>query len=163
MTNPWKNNSAARKAAVALGFRSGFERETFDYLNARGVLVEYENREIKFTPPAKTKTYHPDFTLPNLILIETKGRFTTADRQKHKALREQFPHLDIRIVFSNPHTTIAKGSKTTYAMWCDGLGILWAHRVVPEEWINEPSTPERQAAFDAHTTATKPKKKGKLE
>lgn len=163
MTNPWKNNSKARKDAVALGFRSGFERDTFDYLNARGVPVEYENREIKFTPPAKTKTYHPDFTLPNLILIETKGRFTTADRQKHKALKEQFPSLDIRIVFSNPHQTISKTSQTTYADWCDGQKIPWAHRVVPEEWINEPLTLLRQASFEAHTTATKPKKKGKLE
>lgn len=161
--NPWKNNSAARKAAVALGFRSGFEKDTSDYLKARGVQAQYEDREIKFTPPAKVRTYHPDFTLPNLILIETKGRFTTADRQKHKALRKQFPDLDIRIVFSDHTETIGKKSKTSYSDWCDGEGIPWASRVVPEAWINEPPNEKRRVAFEAHTTATKPKKKGKLE
>lgn len=163
MNNPWKNNSKARKEAIALGFRSGLEKSTFDNLQQRGVNVAYEDREVKYVPPAKEKTYHPDFTLPNLILVETKGRFITADRQKHLALKAQYPNLDIRIVFSNPYSTISKASKTTYAQWCDKAKIPWAHQYVPQEWIDEPVTPERKAAFETHTVATEDRKKGKLE
>ena len=50
-----------------------------------------------------------------LIIIETKGRFVTADRQKMLLVKEQYPDLDIRFVFSNPNSRISKKSKTTYA------------------------------------------------
>ena len=39
--------------------------------------------------------------LYNGIIIETKGRFTAADRRKHLLVRKQHPHLDIRFVFEN--------------------------------------------------------------
>jgi hypothetical protein len=161
MRNPWKNGSRARKEAEELGFRSGLEKDTFENLKARGVVVEYEEREVKFTPPAKERTYHPDFKLPNDILLETKGRFVTADRQKHLAIKKQYPNLDIRLVFSNANERISKASKTTYAMWADKHGIKWANRFVPQEWIDEPPTEERTAAIANYTTRTV--KKGVLE
>lgn len=137
MKNHWRNNSAARKEAEELGFRSGLERATFDNLTARGVKVAYEERVIKFTPPAKERTYKPDFVLPNGIIVETKGRFVTADRQKHKAIKAQYPELDIRFVFSNAQARISKTSKTTYAAWCEQHGFRWADKLVPQGWLDE--------------------------
>lgn len=92
--------------------------------------------------------------LPNGIIIETKGQFETADRKKHKLIREQFPDLDIRFVFSNPHAKIGKKSKTTYAMWCDRLGIPWASKRIPEEWLSEKPKAGRTAANKAALTST---------
>lgn len=82
-------------------------------------------------------TYTPDFVLANGIIVETKGRFITSDRQKHLMIKEQHPDLDIRFVFSNPNSKLYKGSKTTYADWCDKHGFKWAKEEIPLEWIKE--------------------------
>ena len=41
------------------------------------------------------------------------------------------------MVFQNPKAKISKGSKTTYASYCDKHGIQWAEKQIPESWINE--------------------------
>ena len=91
---------------------------------------------IEFTN-SKVHKYHPDFELPNGVIIEAKGWFKTADRTKHLAIKYQHPDKDIRFVFSNPNTKIGKQSKTTYAMWCERHGFKYSHGTVPKEWINE--------------------------
>jgi hypothetical protein len=99
--------------------------------------VRYELRRITYTRPATQHKYTPDFELSNGILIETKGRFTTADRKKHRLIQDQHPDLDIRFVFSNPNSRLYKGSPTTYAQWCERYGFLYAKGDIPKEWINE--------------------------
>lgn len=122
---------------VKHGYRSGLEKMTADDLNQRGVDYEYETMKIQFTQPAKVRTYTPDFILPNGIIIETKGRFTTADRMKHLIVKEEHPDLDIRFVFSNANAPIYKGSPTSNAKWAEKHGFQWAHRRIPQSWITE--------------------------
>lgn len=76
--------------------------------------------------------------LKNGVIVETKGLFQTSDRQKMKRIKEMYPELDIRFVFSNAQARIAKKSKTTYAMWAEANGFKWAHRDIPLAWLNEP-------------------------
>jgi hypothetical protein len=83
------------------------------------------------------RTYTPDFVLDNGIIIETKGRFIPSDRSKHLRIREQHPDLDIRFVFSNPNARLYKGSKSTYASWCEKYGFKYAKEKIPVEWIKE--------------------------
>jgi len=71
------------------------------------------------------------------IFIETKGLFTSADRQKMRLVKEQHPEKDIRFVFSNSRSRISKKSSTTYAMWCDKYGFKHADKHIPLEWLNE--------------------------
>ena len=78
--------------------------------------------------------YGPAY-LSNGVIVETKGRFVTADRQKHKLIKEQHPTKDIRFVFSNPNAKIGKKSTTTYAMWCDKHGFKFAKGFIPKEWL----------------------------
>lgn len=73
----------------------------------------------------------------NGIIIEAKGLFETKDRQKHLLIKKQYPHLDIRFVFQNPKNTLYKGSKTTYADWCDKYGFKWATKLIPATWFKE--------------------------
>ena len=70
--------------------------------------------------------------------MESKGRFVSEDRTKHRLIREQYPHLDIRFVLSNANTKIGKKSVTTYGLWCQRLGILYATKSIPEAWLREP-------------------------
>lgn len=118
-------------------FRSGLERQNARRLIAAGVPLRYEDERIRYLKPAKNATYTPDFILPNGIIVETKGRFLTADRQKHLLIKDQHPELDIRFVFSSSRTKISKTSKTTYAMWCESKGFLYADKFIPEEWYQE--------------------------
>jgi hypothetical protein len=107
-------------------------------LTAKGVEYEYEKHIIRYTSPPKAHKYTPDFKLPNGIIVETKGRFLTADRQKHLLIKAQHPELDIRFVFSNSKTKISKQSKTSYADWCDKHGFQYADKWIPDEWHQEP-------------------------
>lgn len=107
-------------------------------LEAAGVAYQYEEFKVAFTTPPKKHTYTPDFKLPNGIIIETKGRFLTADRQKHLLVKAQHPDLDIRFVFSNSRTKINKQSTTTYADWCVKNGFQYADKAAPEAWLKEP-------------------------
>ena len=128
--------SKISKAIFKHGYRSGLEDVVAKQLEQAGISVNYETTKIKYVVN-QVKTYTPDFWLPNGIIIETKGRFVTADRMKHLMIRKQYPLYDIRFVFSNSKAKISKGSKTTYGDWCDKHGFLYADKLIPEEWLNE--------------------------
>ena len=97
--------------------------------------------------------YTPDIILRNGIVIETKGRFAWADQQKHLALKEQHPEIDLRFVFSRSTSGIMskdrKTLKTTCAAWCRKHGFQFAERLIPTEWAFEPPNPVRIAALKA--------------
>jgi len=120
-------------------YRSGLEEEAAAFLKTRQKTVEYEKLKIEWED-LKYRTYTPDFELDNGIIIETKGIFSAADRRKHLEIQKQHPILDIRFVFSNAHARLYKGAKSRYSDWCEQKGFLWAHRVIPEEWLEEKGT-----------------------
>lgn len=121
--------------AIRRGWRSGLEKELIKQLKKAGVDAEYEPFKVPYTIPESAHSYTPDFVLPNGIVIESKGRFTLDDRKKHLFLKDQYPHLDLRFVFSNSRGRIRKGSKTTYAIWCEKHGFKYADRSIPPDWI----------------------------
>jgi len=130
------SSSATRKRAIQAGYRSGLEESTGINLTEREVSFEYEKMKIKWLD-AKERTYTPDFVLENGIIIETKGRFVSADRRKHKEIKKQYPDLDIRFVFSNSRAKLYKGAKSTYGDWCDKNGFMYSDKVIPDEWVTE--------------------------
>lgn len=130
------------------GFRSGLEDKVAAELEALGYAVAYEEYKVPYEVPPRPAKYTPDFPfLHNWIIVETKGRFLTADRQKHLLIKKQHPGLDIRFVFSNSRTRISKQSRTTYAMWCETHGFLYADKSIPKAWLEEVPTADRKEAF----------------
>ena len=127
----------ARRIKQINGYRSGFENKVASALSEQKVKFEYEVTQIEYIKPETYHKYTVDFTLPNGILIETKGRWTLEDRKKHLLIKKQHPNLDIRFVFQNPNGKIRKGSKTTYADYCDKHNILWSDKVIPTAWLKE--------------------------
>lgn len=117
--------------------RSGLEKRVATFLDKEKMGYEYELTKIKFEEPATLRTYTPDFKLDNGIIIECKGRFTPADRRKMALVIEQYPDLDIRMVFQRDNT-LSKASKTTYSAWCASRGIV-CHVTedgsIPKEWL----------------------------
>lgn len=132
----WPRRTAA-EAGLALGYRSGLEKAVAEQLYAAGIDAPYESFKIAYTKPARDAKYTPDWQLPNGIIIETKGRFLTEDRQKHLLVKAQHPELDIRFIFSNPKARISKTSSTTYANWCEKHGFQFAAKLIPAAWLKE--------------------------
>lgn len=128
---------SSKTLGVVHGYRSGLEEKVSAQLVAAGVNAAYEETKIEYIKPERTAKYTPDFVLPNGIIIETKGRFLTDDRQKHLLVKAQHPQLDIRFVFSRSATTISKASKTTYALWCQKYGFKYADKLIPQAWLKE--------------------------
>lgn len=106
------------------------------YLKKCNIKFTYEKEKIKWVD-LKIRTYTPDFVLENGIIIETKGRFISVDRRKHKEIKKQFPDLDIRFVFNNSRSKLYKGAKSSYGDWCKKHGFKYADKTIPKEWLKE--------------------------
>lgn len=139
MTINRRREKTSRQKAVDSGYRSGFEKSMAMWLEKQYLSFEYETDRFQYTHPGTLHNYRPDFKLLKLtattrarsvrkhvdyMYIECKGKWDLKDRQKMYLIREQYPTLDIRMVFQrDPHkTAIRKGSKTTYADICEGRG-----------------------------------------
>lgn len=119
-------------------YRSGLEEKINSQLRDHNIDGLYELHYLKYIVPASEHKYTPDFILPNGIIIESKGVWDAEDRKKHLLIKSQHPDLDIRFVFSRSKSPIYKGSKTTYASFCEAHGIQYADKLIPEEWLKEP-------------------------
>jgi len=114
-------------------FRSGLEKDVANLLTELGVTYEYESTKIAYQI---SHNYCPDFVLPNGTVLECKGYWDANDRRKVKAVKDQNPDLDLRMIFQAPYNKISKKSKTTYAKWCERHKILWtAWHNIPMEWL----------------------------
>jgi hypothetical protein len=159
--------TASHKCKAATGKRSPLEALMAGALERAGVSFLYEAARITFNKPA---FYRPDFALPEqAIVIETKGYFMQADRDKMLRIKAAHPDLDIRFLFTEPNNRIGKGSKTTYARWCHRHGFPFAKGgqippdwleqrptgkelepfLPPQEWLAHRPSPAQQAAFQA--------------
>ena len=125
------------EVGLKYGFRSGLEEKVAEFLTSKGVKFTFETLKVPYVKPETKHIYTPDFILDNGIIIETKGRWLLDDRKKHLLIRKQRPDLDIRILFQNANAKISKGSKTSYADFCNKHGIKYAHREIPVAWLKE--------------------------
>ena len=114
-------------------YRSRFELHLAKGLAQNKVKFEYESKKFLYIP--KPRTYTPDFYIVESgIYVEAKGHFDKADRVKMALVKQQHKDLDIRFVFMNARNKIYKGSKTTYADWCNKHDYRWAEKSIPVEW-----------------------------
>jgi hypothetical protein len=118
------------------GYRSQFELNLARTLTDNKVPFRYE--EEKFTYIPAPRNYTPDFYLEESgIYVEAKGHLTKDDRVKMLLVKKQHPKLDIRFVFLRASNKIYKGSKTTYASWCERHGFEWAEGSIPTDWYKK--------------------------
>jgi hypothetical protein len=126
----------SKQVGLRYGFRSGLEEAIASELDTKNIQYKFEETKLNYVKPQKVHTYTPDFYLTGSdIYIETKGYFTSQDRQKMRLIKEQHPQLDIRFIFSNSKTRISKKSKTTYGMWCDKYGFNMQTNMSRTEWL----------------------------
>jgi len=114
-----------------------FEEQVIGDLDERGVSYKYEPTKMAYYVE---RHYIPDLEVGTMI-VELKGYFRQDSQRKMKAVKAQYPDLDIRFVFQKASATIqgAKkrkdGSKMTCQEWADRNGFIWAEQTIPEEWL----------------------------
>ena len=84
---------------------------------------EYEPPSVPYTIQ---RNYIPDFKQGDTY-IEVKGYFRSGDAAKYKAIAKQMKEDGNMFImlFQKPFAFVRKGSKTTYAKWCEKNGIAW--------------------------------------
>ena len=118
------------------GFRSRFEFEFAQYLAKNKIRYNYEKDKFRYIVPIKS--YTPDFYLKDYgFHLELKGNLDVTDRVKHLLVKEQNPTLDVRFIFPNSKKKIYKGSKTSYADWCNRHDFLYADNRIPAKWLRK--------------------------
>ena len=122
------------KNGIKHGYRSGLENSIMQDIEDHKLEPNYEATKLEYIQPETKHTYTPDFHVSPHIVIETKGRWVVEDRMKMLLVIKQHPEIDFRMVFYNANQKIKKGSKTSYADWCDKHGIKWANKYIPQEW-----------------------------
>lgn len=125
-------------------YRNKFEERTGRYLSDRNIEFLYEKERLKYTV---TGTYLPDFVVRTStgkkIYIETKGNGRSFDgpaRRKLRAVKEQYPDKDIRIVFYTDGKCGPKRKDGTYMKqsdWAKKYGFEYAIKEIPESWLAE--------------------------
>lgn len=120
-------------------FASEAERNWAKDLDALGIQWMYESEKFDWIPPKRK--YTPDFTLlkkdGGKMFIEYKGYLRPKDRTKLKAIRKQYPDIDLRLVFMNARNKLNSKSKTFYWEWAEKNGFEWTEKELPEEWVKE--------------------------
>ena len=147
---PSRRNRHTRADKRGLGkFRSRSEKRVADHLRAQDIAYRYEKTRIYYrqakgsmycpncgeVPGFITKKYLPDFELSNGVFIEVKGRFTSIDRNKLKAVKKYHPELNICLLFDNDRVVEGSRNRIRYGEWANANGFPWAVRDVPEEWL----------------------------
>lgn len=117
-------------------YKSGFEDKMAVLLKGLRVDFQYEpkSKVLTYEIPVSFHKYYPDWVVGDMIL-ETKGIWDAEDRKKIMHVLGQHPGIDLRMVFENPKLPIYKGSKTTYADWCDKNKIKWGTLADVPKWL----------------------------
>ena len=127
---------AASTTKRSSNYRSKFEASVAKNLDDNKIKFSYETINIDYII---SSSYCPDIIFDNGIICEIKGLFRKEERRKHLAIQAQHPTLDIRFVFQNSKTKLSKAKGSlTYAKWCERHGFLYADKIIPPEWYDNP-------------------------
>ena len=150
IANPGGPMGTARRGRRAAGdsYKSQFERDTARYLTQKGIEFTYESKTYELSMPVIQHTctdcnskkivrktrYTPDFFLANGTVLEVKGRWPSLERKRITAFKEQYPEVDIRMVFMYDNW-LTGAKKQRYSEWCEARGIQWTIGCrIPDEW-----------------------------
>lgn len=130
-------------------FRSKYEERVWKNAKADGLKLEYEPIVIGYAHPVhrgkcstcgatnsvtRPASYTPDFMLKNGTFVETKGKFTPANRTRMLALRAARPDIVVRILFMRDNW-LTKKHVSKYSDWAQSAGYEYAiGDRIPVEW-----------------------------
>lgn len=103
-------------------YKSLLEKDVAAHLESRRIKFQYEADTFQYVRPSH---YTPDWKIGPQIYLETKGEFAPSQRANLLAFKEQYPDVEIVMVFAQANNKLNKKAKMTYAQWCDKNGIRY--------------------------------------
>lgn len=112
-------------------FRSGYEQR----VSGHNPLAAHEPSEPRIHY-VLTKRYIPDFVLPNGVIVEAKGFFSSEDRTKMLLVKKQNPCIEIKFLFQRANNRLTKSPNSLmYWQWAEKHGFDWDEgEHIPESW-----------------------------
>lgn len=131
-------------------FASKFEAWAFKILDKAKIKVRYEPDTFKYHKRTnrtycgdcgskntyKVSRYTPDFRIGHSIYIETKGYLKSSIRTAMEDFIKHYPNIDLRFVFAADNF-LTKSKAGRYSDWAEGLGLKYAIKEIPEDWIKD--------------------------
>ena len=135
--------------------RSGYEYQVRDNLRERGIEFGYESEVIEYKSRVRqgccdscghckvsqNRKYTPDFLIEvftsrgfetETLYVEAKGRFTSKDRSKMRAVKAAHPEKNIRMLFQKR----SQKESNIVATWCEKNKFPYAFgTVIPDDWL----------------------------
>ena len=156
-----KKLSKKLKAISKGNFRSMFEARIASTLKERGVKYDYETERYAWYAKSRNgilcpncgelsgmvkRYYTPDFFIRGTgVIIEAKGRLTTQDRTKLTAIKQQYPELDLRLLFQDDGFLTTSRNRVDKkrirnSEWAESNGYPFAicgrgGKNIPQEWL----------------------------
>jgi hypothetical protein len=137
------SGNSKRANALKHGYKSGSRIKLYQMqIKQTEYELRYETETLNYVVPERKAKYTPDFVFTKrnggTMYIETKGRWTTADRTKMKHVLQSNPGIDITNGVSKSNQKLSKTSPTTYETFARKLGIMHvAKKDIPAEWFAE--------------------------
>lgn len=132
--SPWQVVPASARTVDGKVYRSGYEAGIARSMQERGLSFQYERTVLPYAIPKVTRV---DWTIltrrGRLILVESKGYFPPAAREKVAAIVESNPDEDYRLLFQ-PGSQAAKLGPAL----AKRLGIRYhTGDSIPDAWFEE--------------------------
>ncbi len=107
--------------------RNLFEESLLLQCRKAKVPVTYEEEKLAYIIASHYITDLVIKTPLGKIYIEAKGYFRPEDKRKLKAVKKQYPNIDLRIVFQRETKANVR--------WCQRHGFIYALGKIPEAWF----------------------------
>ena len=111
-----------RRSENRFQYKSLLEKDVADHMDSRKIKYKYEADTFHYVRPSH---YTPDWKIGPKLYLETKGEFAPSQRANMLAFKEQYPDIEIIMVFAQASNKLNKKAKMTYAEWCDKNGIKY--------------------------------------
>ena len=95
-------------------YKSSLEKRFAELAQKLELNFTYESDKIPYVVPSH---YLPDFKIAPNRYVETKGYFSSSNRQRMLCFKEQHPEIDICFMFGNADNKLNAKSTTTYREW----------------------------------------------
>src|SRR5665647_2877988 len=114
--------SSSRKRLKGI-YKSGLEKTFATLASQKGLDFKYEPETFSYIIPSH---YTPDFQIAENRFIETKGYLSPSNRMRLLCFKEQYPKVEILLLFGNESNKLSSKSKSTYRQWAEKHGFKCA-------------------------------------
>lgn len=122
-------------------YRSSWEANLARIFNYLQIPFEFEKQEFNVEYESRSYHYIPDFFLSNNKIIEVKGFWNRASRDKVKGFREKYPEYELLIIDGDMYITLSRLYSKHIPEW-EHDAVYFTKEIIPLIGITQPNRRE---------------------